>query len=148
MTVKFTRASSPPTLQYKHLFRTLLFILWWFWWFYVFLCCLPFFFWRHFKCFEVLRSFQLLNVSSNDSSRSMAAVVTSLPVGEPTWCAKTRRGSPQTLIHMGNAWEHSFACPGGICRFIPCSVLILASDWLTTVRYGAVSHVWRHQREL
>ena len=29
--------------------------------------------------------------------------------------------------------------------FIPCSVLILASDWLTTVRYGGVSHVWRHQ---
>ena len=29
---------------------------------------------------------------------------------------------------------------------IPCSVLILASDWLTTVKYGAVSHVWRHQR--
>ena len=24
---------------------------------------------------------------------------------------------------------------------IPCSVLILASDWLTTVKYGAVSHV-------
>ena len=32
--------------------------------------------------------------------------------------------------------------------YIPCSVLILASDWLTTVRYGAVSHVWRHQREI
>ena len=32
--------------------------------------------------------------------------------------------------------------------FIPCSVLILASDWLTTVKYGAVSHVWRHQREI
>ena len=32
--------------------------------------------------------------------------------------------------------------------FIPCSVLILASDWLTTMKYGAVSHVWRHQREI
>ena len=32
--------------------------------------------------------------------------------------------------------------------FIPCSVLILASDWLTTVKYGAVSHVWRHHREI
>ena len=32
--------------------------------------------------------------------------------------------------------------------FIPCSVLILASDWLTTVNYGAVSHVWRLQREI
>ena len=35
-----------------------------------------------------------------------------------------------------------------VCTFIPCSVLILASDWLTTVKYGAVSHVWRHQREI
>ena len=35
-----------------------------------------------------------------------------------------------------------------IDSFIPCSVLILASDWLTTVKYGAVSHVWRHQREI
>ena len=35
-----------------------------------------------------------------------------------------------------------------ICVFIPCSVLILASDWLTTVKYGAVSHVWRHQRDI
>ena len=28
-----------------------------------------------------------------------------------------------------------------IYMFIPCSVLILASDWLTTVKYEAVSHV-------
>ena len=28
-----------------------------------------------------------------------------------------------------------------ISYLIPCSVLILASDWLTTVRYGGVSHV-------
>ena len=35
-----------------------------------------------------------------------------------------------------------------VVQFIPCSVLILASDWLTTVKYGAVSHVWRHQREI
>ena len=40
---------------------------------------------------------------------------------------------------------HTCMC---IYTFIPCSVLILASDWLTTVRYGAVSHVWRHQREI
>ena len=35
-----------------------------------------------------------------------------------------------------------------VCDIIPCFVLILASDWLTTVKYGAVSHVWRHQREI
>ena len=35
-----------------------------------------------------------------------------------------------------------------ILSIIPCSVLILASDWLTAVKYGAVSHVWRHQREI
>ena len=35
-----------------------------------------------------------------------------------------------------------------ISWIIPCSVLILASDWLTTVKYGAVSHVWRHQCEI
>ena len=35
-----------------------------------------------------------------------------------------------------------------ISTFIPSSVLILASDWLTTVKYRGVSHVWRHQREI
>ena len=35
-----------------------------------------------------------------------------------------------------------------ISCFIPCSVLILASDWLTTVKYGAVPHVLRHQHEI
>ena len=35
-----------------------------------------------------------------------------------------------------------------ISSIISCSVLILASDWLTAVKYGAVSHVWRHQREI
>ena len=35
-----------------------------------------------------------------------------------------------------------------VLEFIPCSVLILASDWLTTVKYRGVSHVWRHQREI
>ena len=36
----------------------------------------------------------------------------------------------------------------GRFTFIPCSVLILASDWLTIVKYGAISHVWRYQREI
>ena len=35
-----------------------------------------------------------------------------------------------------------------ICVIIPCPVPILASDWLTTVKFGGVSHVWRHQREI
>ena len=35
-----------------------------------------------------------------------------------------------------------------IGSFMPYSVLILASDWLTTVEYRGVSHVWRHQREI
>ena len=34
-----------------------------------------------------------------------------------------------------------------VWKFIPCSMLILASDWLT-LKYGGVSHVWRHQHEI
>ena len=33
-----------------------------------------------------------------------------------------------------------------IFMVIPCSVLILASNWLTTVKYRHVFNVWRHQR--
>ena len=32
--------------------------------------------------------------------------------------------------------------------FIPCMGLTLNSNWLTTVKYIHVSHVWRHQREI
>ena len=30
----------------------------------------------------------------------------------------------------------------------PCSVLTLTFDWLNTVKYRSVSHVWRHQHEI
>ena len=36
----------------------------------------------------------------------------------------------------------------GIFTFIPCSMLICASDWLTTVIYRGISHIWLHQREI
>ena len=43
---------------------------------------------------------------------------------------------------------HIFKMANQISHIIPCSLLIFVSDWLITVKYGAVSHVWRHQREI
>ena len=47
------------------------------------------------------------------------------------------RNNCQFVIFM-----HAISCS------IPCSVLTLTSDWLTTVKYWCVSHVWRHQHDI
>ena len=55
---------------------------------------------------------------------------------------------PQWVNITWGLWCQKQVSQAWISNIIPCSVLILASDCLTTLKYRGVSHIWRHQREI